>query len=66
MSEATEEDKQADSPAIKIGGELRNAREAKSMTVEEVARRLNLDPHVVDKLEHNDYEFLPEPAYIRG
>ncbi|MCW8963381.1 MAG: DUF4115 domain-containing protein [Gammaproteobacteria bacterium] len=66
MSEATEEDKQADSPAIKIGGELRNAREAKSMTVEEVARRLNLEPHVVDKLEHNDYEFLPEPAYIRG
>jgi len=67
MSEATEaDDEQPDNPAIKIGGELRNAREAKSMTVEEVARRLNLEAYVVDKLEHNDYEFLPEPAYIRG
>jgi cytoskeleton protein RodZ len=49
-----------------IGEKLRGAREAKSMSVDEIARRLNLEAHVVDGLEQNSYQNLPEPAYVRG
>lgn len=49
-----------------IGEKLRGAREAKSMSIEEIARRLNLEAQVVDGLESNNYQDLPEPAYVRG
>jgi cytoskeleton protein RodZ len=49
-----------------IGDELRAARVARSMEISEVARRLNLEEHVVVGLEQTNYESLPEVAYIRG
>lgn len=64
--EISEQGTEPQESPILIGETLRSTREAKSMTVSEVARRLNLEEHVVQSLEQDSYESLPEPAYIRG
>ena len=64
--EAVEESLQPEQAAAQIGEKLRSAREAKSMSLVEVARRLNLETEVVEGLENNSYESLPETAYVRG
>jgi|GEM_PF-3611589 len=51
---------------VHVGEVLRNAREKKSITIAEVSSRLNLEEHVVEALEDNNYESLPELAYVRG
>lgn len=48
------------------GATLRDARETAGMTVEEVARSLNLEKGIVHALESDDVERLPEPAYVKG
>lgn len=48
------------------GATLRSAREAAGLSREEVARSLNLDKWVVEALESDSAERLPEPAYVKG
>jgi cytoskeleton protein RodZ len=48
------------------GARLRGAREAAGLSREEVARSLNLEKGVVEALESDDVERLPEPAYVKG
>ena len=68
MSEQTPEVEASVAPeaTTHIGDELRAARLARSMDISDVARRLNLEEHVVEGLEQEQYDTLPEMAYIRG
>ena len=49
-----------------IGATLRSAREAKSMTVEQIAERLKVRGGIVIALEAGRYDDLPEPIYTRA
>ena len=67
MSEAVSENKnESEDATLLIGETLRSTREKKSISIAEVARRLNLEESVVQALEEDNYESLPELAYIRG
>ncbi len=57
-------EKTENSPSI--GARLRAAREANSMSVEEVAQALHLDKSLVIALENGDREHLPEPVFVKG
>ena len=48
------------------GERLRNAREAISLSIEEVAARLHLDTRTISNLETDSYEDLPAPTFVRG
>jgi len=48
------------------GPRLRDARLARSLTVEQAAAMLKLEPAIVAALELDDYGQLPEPLYVRG
>ena len=48
------------------GPMLRTARKEKSMTVEDVSNELNLSNTVVDAIENDSWEHLPEATYVRG
>lgn len=48
------------------GRHLLEARKAAGMAIGEVASRLNLPVEVVNGLETDDYEQLPESTYVRG
>lgn len=48
------------------GSILRVAREAAGLERAQVARSLNLEKNIVEALESDDVERLPEPAYVKG
>lgn len=48
------------------GPMLRAARKDKGMSVEEVSEQLNLSNSVVDAIENDSWEHLPEATYVRG
>lgn len=53
-------------PDIKPGERLHNARVAANMSIEEVARNLNLNSATVRNLEAEEYQELPGPTFVRG
>ncbi len=48
------------------GKRLQSARQSLSMSEQDVARKLHLSVTVVRALESDDYERLPEPAFVKG
>lgn len=48
------------------GGLLRQAREARKLSCQEVAAYLRLTPAIIDALERNDYTRLPGSTFARG
>ena len=48
------------------GARLRRLREARELTVEEVADRLFLEVRIVEALEADRHEALPAPVFVRG
>ena len=48
------------------GQRLREAREAASLTLAEVASRMRLEPHVLELLEDDHYERLHGATFVRG
>jgi cytoskeleton protein RodZ len=48
------------------GARLRKAREERRLTVDQVARSLNLTPQRITALENDAYEQLPGATYVRG
>jgi cytoskeleton protein RodZ len=48
------------------GQRLRQAREARQLTIEEVANVLHLSARHIEALEHEDLTHLPDPSYICG
>lgn len=53
-------------PDADLGALLRRARERRGLDVEELARRLRLEPRIVRMLENDLFEELPAPAFARG
>ncbi len=49
-----------------IGATLRQGREAKDMTVDQIAERLKVRGGIVKALESDRYDDLPEPIYTRS
>jgi len=48
------------------GRQLREAREARGLTIQETAAKLHLHQHMLYALEADDYDQLPSPIYVRG
>jgi len=48
------------------GSDLKAAREARGMSVEDVAIRLHLESRTISALEADRYEQLPAPIFVRG
>src|SRR3972149_1678821 len=49
-----------------IGVALKDAREQRNMTVEDVCTHLRISPHQVKALESDDFSALPEAMITRG
>jgi cytoskeleton protein RodZ len=54
------------SPGTGLGGRLVEAREAQGLTLAVVANKLRLSVAILQALESNRYEDLPEPIFVRG
>lgn len=48
------------------GPQLRDARCAKKLSIEEAARRLKLEAAILEALERDDYSSMAAPLYVRG
>lgn len=59
-------DDSEESLQIKPGAELAAARIEKGYSTEFIARRLHLRVLVIEQLEADDYEKMPEPVFIKG
>jgi len=64
-SKKSHDDKSANT-GMSPGDRLRQMREQKNISLQEVGKELSLDVHVVEKLEANNYNELPPPLFIRG
>jgi len=51
---------------MRIGEQLRRAREKRNLSVQHIADRLYLSPNVISALEADDYESLPSAVFVRG
>jgi cytoskeleton protein RodZ len=49
-----------------LGAMLRQAREQRNLTKVDLARCLRLEPRVIERLEANQFDQLPAPAFVRG
>lgn len=49
-----------------VGVLLREAREARGLSVEEIAERVKFSVRQVEALEHDDMEHLPQGTFLRG
>jgi cytoskeletal protein RodZ len=49
-----------------IGSNLRQLRQNNSLSIEEIADRTRIQPHLIRALEDGQVEILPEPIYIHG
>ncbi|HPQ51978.1 MAG TPA: helix-turn-helix domain-containing protein, partial [Spirochaetota bacterium] len=49
-----------------IGEKLRNAREAKKLSLKDVARETNIPPRYVEALEDEEFERFPGETYVIG
>lgn len=67
MSETPETDTGATVPPGRAPGAiLRQAREAKSLSIAAIATQLNLDMRTVEALEQGEQDRLPAPIFVRG
>ena len=49
-----------------IGQTLKQSRTSQKIEIDQVCNQLNLSKHVIEALESDNYEGLPEIAYVRG
>jgi cytoskeleton protein RodZ len=66
MTDQPDSDQQDKKKNTKLGTQLLEARKASGWSVADAAERLNLEPGVIDALENDDYQKLPERTFIRG
>jgi cytoskeletal protein RodZ len=59
-------DKLAKSQTHGLGSRLRNAREAKQLSVQDVARKLFLTTTVIEQIEADNYHNVPALTFMRG
>jgi hypothetical protein len=56
----------ADAPPVTVGSELRSAREAKGLTLEDIAAQTRIPRRHLESLEISDWQRLPAPTYTMG
>ncbi|MDO5059197.1 MAG: DUF4115 domain-containing protein [Neisseria sp.] len=66
MSENQEKQSLGQQAAAELGAKLKALREARSLSVGEVAERLKLPARQIEALESGNYEGLPEMVFVRG
>jgi len=67
MTEPDNNTAEAKGPAVTLPGkQLREAREARGLTLPETAIKLHLHQRMLRALEADDYDQLPSPIYVRG
>jgi cytoskeleton protein RodZ len=49
-----------------IGGELRTARQARSLSVDAIARATKISPRILTAIERNTFDAVPRGPFIRG
>jgi cytoskeleton protein RodZ len=57
---------EAPQPVLSVGAILRAEREARGLSVEEIAERVKYSVRQVEALEHDDAEHLPQGTFLRG
>ena len=62
MNEAVEENKDE----ISCGESLANKRSEKELSVNQVAREIKIEPHVIEMIENNDFESIGAPVFVKG
>jgi cytoskeletal protein RodZ len=65
-TQADSEAKKKEETAESLGSRLRTYREQNGHDIHEVAEALCLSPTIVNALEQEDFDALPEPPYVRG
>jgi hypothetical protein len=66
-----EEEKEEPEPVIEIvepaeeGSLLKERREGLKLSLDEVARAIDIPPEILENIEKHDYERLPEPGHLR-
>lgn len=65
-SSAEQENKPVEKTATSLGKMLSEARERLGMTVEDVASQIKFAPRQIEALEAEDFQRLPEAAFLRG
>lgn len=63
---AGQDDNPAGNTAISLGLTLREARGRLGLSVADVAEQIKLAPRQIEALEADDFQHLPEMAYVRG
>lgn len=63
MSEKTQQ-QAVHSP--RVGEKLRQHRERSNLSLQNVAAQLHLETRIIESLERDDYDNLPDPIYVRG
>lgn len=53
-------------PGTNPGGELKRAREARGMSVHQLAIELHVSDAMINAMERGDYAMLGEPVFVRG
>jgi len=66
MNDSNEQSVTETSAAISVGQNLKSAREAKNLDIEDICSYLRLSRRQVVALESDDFSALPEPAITRG
>ena len=62
MNEAVEENKDE----ISCGERLANKRSEKELSVNQVAREIKIEPHIIEMIENNDFESIGAPVFVKG
>ena len=62
MNEAVEENKDE----ISCGERLAKKRSEKELSVNQVAREIKIEPHVIEMIENNDFESIGAPVFVKG
>ncbi|PKO24516.1 MAG: DUF4115 domain-containing protein [Betaproteobacteria bacterium HGW-Betaproteobacteria-8] len=66
MNDSNEQSVVETSPAISVGENLKSAREAKNLDIDDICSYLRLSRRQVLALESDDFSALPEPTITRG
>jgi cytoskeletal protein RodZ len=68
MNTAASSDKDIRQPGDEgaIGAMLRTARKQRNLQIEQVAKELHLEAHIITAIENDDQAALPEPIFVQG
>lgn len=66
QEESAKEEVEINLAAMKPGEQLSYLREQKGFSVQQIADRLYLSPHIILAIEADDYQHLPPSIFVRG